>query len=175
MKEARPTSGRVLSALFNILGSMEGLSFLDLFAGTGRVGLEALNRGAEAVVWVESVRSRAQAIERAVARAPSGETAVLGLEIRRAVAWLRKRERTFDIIFADPPYHEGWGEALLGLRGLSALLAPEGILVVEHSVREPLAIPSEWCLDTGRDYGETRLTFLGSAEKGRTTSSVKEE
>ena len=166
MKEVRPTSGRVLAALFSILGSrgaargsLEGQRFLDLFAGTGRVGLEALERGAD-TVFVESVRARAQAIERAVPRAAQGGAAVLNLELRRAVAWLLKRGQVFDIVFADPPYHEGWGAALLTVKGLSELLAPDGILVVEHASREPLTVPPEWQAGSDREYGETTLTFL---------------
>ncbi|MBR1673135.1 MAG: RsmD family RNA methyltransferase [Fretibacterium sp.] len=166
MKEVRPTSGRVLLALFNILGPVEGRSFLDLFAGTGRVGLEALKRGARPVMWVESVRARAQAIRQ---EAPE-DAGVLDLELRRAVAWLLKRGRTFDVIFADPPYHEGWGAELLGVKGLKDLLAPEGLLVVEHSVREPLVLTEAWAqgpeaagkLLRERDYGETRLSFLSA-------------
>ncbi|MCR4818765.1 MAG: RsmD family RNA methyltransferase [Fretibacterium sp.] len=159
MKEVRPTSGRVRSALFNILGTMEGRSFLDLFAGTGRMGLEAMKRGAGPVVWVESLRARAQAIEKE-ACGEGGENIVLSLELRRALAWLSKRGRTFDYIFADPPYHEGWGAELLKVRGLEGLLAPEGVLVVEHSVREALILTPAWELTSERDYGETRLSFL---------------
>lgn len=181
MKEVRPTSGRLLSALFSILGSrgsalgsLEGVRFLDLFAGTGRVGLEALKRGASSVVWVESVHSRAQAIERSVPRASPGDTTVLALELRRAVAWLLKRGRAFDVIFADPPYHEGWGGALLAVKGLAGLLAPDGILVVEHSSREPLAVPPEWRADSDREYGETTLTFF-STHPVRTAPAVSRE
>ena len=160
MKDVRPTSGRVLLALFSILGPMEGRSFLDLFAGTGRVGLEAVKRGAHPVVWVESLRPRAQAIERE-AHGAGEENIVLSLELRRAVAWLSKRGRTFDFIFADPPYHEGWGAELLNVKGLEGLLAPEGVLVVEHSAREPLVLTPAWELTSERDYGETRLSLLG--------------
>lgn len=168
MKEVRPTSGRVLLALFSILdsmrgavGSLEGVRFLDLFAGTGRVGLEALRRGAASVVFVESVRTRAQTIERSVPHTASGGAEVLDLELRRAVAWLRRRKRVFDVVFADPPYHEGWGAALLDVGGLAELLAPGGVMVVEHSVREPLTVPpGEWRVESAREYGETVLTFL---------------
>lgn len=157
MKEVRPTSGRVLGALFNILGPLEG-GFLDLFAGTGRVGLEALKRGARPVVWVECLRDRAGSIEKII---PEGsEALVLSLELRRALAWLLRRSMTFPVIFADPPYHQGWGKALLGTRGLGKLLAEDGVLVVEHSVREELVTPPAWELTQGRDYGETRLSFL---------------
>ena len=160
MKDVRPTSGRVLLALLSILGPMEGRSFLDLFAGTGRVGLEALARGARPVAWVESVRERARAIERAIPEGRREGTAVLSLELRRAVSWLLKRGRTFDVIFADPPYCAGWGAELPGVGGLRDLLAPEGFLIVEHSIREELALTPSWSLISKRDYGETRLTWL---------------
>ena len=159
MKEARPTSGRVLLALFSILGPLEGRSFLDLFAGTGRVGLEAMRRGAGPVVWVESVKARAQALEKNLPHDGSG-TLVLSLELRRAVLWLARRGRRFDVLFADPPYYEGWGADLLSVRGLGGLLAPGGVLVVEHSVREALALTPDWTLNFRRDYGETALSFL---------------
>ncbi|MDR2179673.1 MAG: RsmD family RNA methyltransferase [Synergistaceae bacterium] len=168
MKDVRPTSGRVLLALFNILGGDalgEGLgnaAFLDLFAGTGRVGIEALRRGASFVVMVEVSRDRAREVERVVAGefAESGRAVVLSLELRRAVAWLLRRERTFDVVFADPPYNQGWGKALLHTKGLTELLRPEGVLVVEHASREALDVPAPWVVTDSRFYGETALTFL---------------
>lgn len=160
MKEVRPTSGRVLLALFSILGSMEGVSFLDLFAGTGRVGIEALKRGAASVVMAETLKDRAREIERAVPREYASDATVLALELRRALSWLVKRERTFDIIFADPPYNEGWGAALTGIKDLPPVLKEEGILVVEHASRETLSISDVWVVTDTRPYGETTLTFL---------------
>ena len=88
MKEVRPTSGRVLLALFNILGDIEGANFLDLFAGTGHVGLEALKRGANSCIFVENVKSRAENIKK-IAQAGKNSI-ILSLEIRRAVNWLVK-------------------------------------------------------------------------------------
>lgn len=163
MKAVRPTAGRVLLALFSILGDVDGRRFLDLFAGTGRVGLTALERGAS-VTWVESLRERAQAIERALPADARRRAVVLSLELRRAVAWLGKRGLQFDVVFADPPYHEGWGVSLLGVRGLEGLLAQGGVLVAEHSVREELTLTPAWELASRRDYGESRLSFLRAAE-----------
>lgn len=159
MKELRPTSGRVLSALFSILGGrVTGARFLDMFAGSGRAGLEALKRGASSCVFVESVRARAEEIRRL-----AGDGLVLGLEVRRAVAWLMKRDMTFNIIFADPPYNSGWCEVITALRGLDVLLEPGGVFVIEHSVREPLSLnenPNMLELISERTYGETCLSFL---------------
>ena len=156
MKDVRPTSGRVLSALFNILGvKVEGAKFLDLFAGTGRVGLEALRRGADSCVFVESVKVRAEDL-----RKSAGDSLVLGLEVRRAVSWLTKRGMTFDVVFADPPYCSGWCEALPAVPNLAGLLENDGLLIVEHSVREPMNLAGPFVIYSVREYGETALTFL---------------
>lgn len=159
MKDVRPTSGRVLSALFSILGErVEGCAFLDLFAGTGRVGLEAMNRGARSCVFVEGVKARADDI-----RKRSGESLVLSLEVRRAVSWLMKRGMKFSVIFADPPYNSGWSEALPALQNLDALFEPDTLIVIEHSSREPVTLtvnPHNLAVTSTREYGETCLTFL---------------
>ncbi len=159
MKDIRPTSGKVLAALFSILGGkIEGAKFLDLFAGTGHVGFEALKRGAGLCVFVESVRSRAESIKRL-----AGDNTVLGLEARRAVSWLVKRGMKFDVIFADPPYSSGWCDVLPELKGLAELFADDGIMIIEHSIREPLKLKDNTNnleIISQREYGETCLTFL---------------
>ena len=155
IKDVRPTTGRALLALFSILGNIDGKNFLDLFAGTGQVGGEALKRGAGSCVFVESVKSRAEAI-----RAKT-EATVLSLDIRRAISWLVKREMKFDIIFADPPYNSGWCETLLTLQNLDKLFNPDCVFVFEHSVREKLNPPQNFKITSEREYGETCLTFLG--------------
>ena len=158
MKDVRPTSGRVISALFSILGGkVEGSEFLDLFAGTGRVGIEAMKRGARSV-FVESVKSRADDIRR-----NAGESLVLSLEVRRAVSWLMKRDMKFDIIFADPPYNSGWCDTVPAISNLQAIFADGAVMVIEHSVREPLTLtvnPNNLEVMSSREYGETCLTFL---------------
>ncbi len=163
MKDVRPTSGRVLLALFSVLGSslgsLENLAFLDLFAGTGRVGIEALKRGAAPVVLVETLKNRARDIEQALSSDRCDAT-VLALELRRALAWLSKRERVFDVVFADPPYNEGWGTALLKVSELTRVLKPKGLMVVEHATRETLVPTDAWEVADVRPYGESTLTFL---------------
>ena len=147
----------MLLALFSILGEkVRGCKFLDLFAGTGQVGLEALKRGAESSVFVESVKPRAERIKR---NPFASLSLVLSLEVRRAVSWLVKREMKFDIIFADPPYSSGWCEALPAIPNLSKIFADDAVMVIEHSVREPLTVNNFEIIST-REYGETCLTFL---------------
>ena len=159
MKEVRPTSGRVLSALFNILGDkVEGSKFLDLFAGTGHVGFEALKRGAESCVFVENVKLRAENIKKT---APEENSIILSLEIRRAVSWLVKRGMKFNIIFADPPYNSGWCGEILTLQNFEKLFDDESIFIIEHSIREKMNINNEnFELISTREYGETCLTFV---------------
>ncbi|MBQ3694339.1 MAG: RsmD family RNA methyltransferase [Synergistaceae bacterium] len=163
MKDVRPTSGRVLSALFSILGDkVNGSAFLDVFAGTGHVGLEAMKRGAGSCVFIESVKSRAEDIKRY-----AGDSLVLSLDVRRAVSWLVKRDMKFDIIFADPPYDSGWCDVLPALKDITRLFDDECVFVIEHSVREDLTLndnPNKLEIISRREYGETCLTFLKKTE-----------
>lgn len=152
----RPTTGRVMGALFSILtssGHLPGARFLDLFAGSGAISLEAIRRGASSVVAVESDRRRADAISRAL----SGErdrARVVCADVRRSLPRLGE----FDVVFADPPYCEGWGVELPALISASSgLIASGGVFVFERSSREeaaPLATPWD-----DRRYGETVLSF----------------
>ena len=160
MKDVRPTSSRVLLALFSILGGVEGLSFLDLFAGTGRVGLEALRRGAFPVVMAEVLKDRALAIERVIPKEHAERTSVLSFELRRAMTWLIRRGSVFDVVFADPPYNQGWGKTLLHTKNLEKILQRDGVLIVEHATREALDVPLTWAVTNTHTYGETMLSFF---------------
>ena len=167
MKEVRPTSGKVLAALFNILGNMTGKSFLDLFAGTGRVSIEAIDQGASQVYAVECVRSRCNEIK--VAFSGKEGLNLLCRDVRRALPWLVARGLSFDVIFADPPYYQGWpGDLLMLLQKRREVVGPGGIIVIEHTVREPLPEESEgFELYDIRKYGDTGLAFYrgrGQAE-----------
>lgn len=158
MKEVRPTTGKTMNALFSILGPLEGKSFLDLFSGTGRVAAEARRRGAS-IVTVELLRDRAAQI-----RETLGENSHIQLcmDVRRALKWLEKRQMTFDIIFADPPYDMKWMSELPGLlQTHSAILKSCGIVVLERSRTEPLLLgDSSWELYDEREYGISVLDFL---------------
>ncbi|MBQ7560920.1 MAG: RsmD family RNA methyltransferase [Synergistaceae bacterium] len=158
MKEIRPTSNKVMLALFNILGDkVRDSKFLDLFAGTGTIGLESLKRGAESCVFVESVRARADSIKQKT------DSLVLSLEIRRALSWLTKRGMKFDIIFADPPYNSDWCGTLPTLSNLTKIFMPDSIFIIEHSIREKLTFsenPYNLQIISTREYGETALTFM---------------
>lgn len=166
MKDVRPTSSKVLQALFNILGPLNGKTFLDLFAGSGRVGLYAYEKGARPVVEVELLRKRATAI-RQMFRGEDTDFIVLSMDIRRALGWLARREFYFDIVFADPPYEEGWPSKIIELMTeYERLLKDDGVLIIEHSVRECVEVPLHlFVLDDRRTYGDTVLTFLKKERK----------
>jgi 16S rRNA (guanine966-N2)-methyltransferase len=156
----RPTSDRVREALFSILGvRVAGARVLDLFAGSGALGLEALSRGAAAVTFVESAP--------AALRVLRANVAALGAdaEIARAdaVRWLRAASagaRQYDLVFLDPPYRQA--EALGGPLSdlLPAVLGPGALVVAESDRRAPLelTIPT---IDERR-YGDTLIRFHGT-------------
>ena len=155
----RPTSDRVREALFAMLGVVEGMSVLDLFAGTGALGIEALSRGADRAVFVERDTRAAKVLgENLTALGIAPEAA----EVRRvdALAALRSaraRKETYDLIFIDPPYghaHE-WGPELSA--ALPSLFRPEARVVVESDRRAPLEL--EVALELKRRYGDTSITI----------------
>ncbi len=154
----RPTSGKVKLALFSTLGSLEGRSFLDLFAGTGQIAFEAARRGASPVVAVELLREqRGKLLQEGK---PLG-VEIVSSHVARAVPYLSRKGRSFDIIFADPPYGEGWPPAVMELlENNPSLLAPGGVFVLEHSKREPCPQGLPHMERREKSYGETLLTYF---------------
>lgn len=155
----RPTSDRVREALFSMLGDLEGSVALDLFAGTGALGIEALSRGAERVVFVERDRAAIQALR---ANLSSLELAAPEAEVRvgDALASLRTARgagETYDLVFVDPPYGQTReiGAELSVL--LPALLASDARVVVESDRRTPAELPME--VVQHRRYGDTTITI----------------
>jgi 16S rRNA (guanine966-N2)-methyltransferase len=131
--DTRPTGARVRQTLFDILAPrVVGCRFLDLCAGGGGVGLEALSRGAERVVLVDSARSAAEAIRQNVRllRAPSGRVFVHQQDARVALRGLSAVGTLFDLVYLDPPYASDLYEELLA--ALPPLLAPGGVVIAEH-------------------------------------------
>jgi 16S rRNA (guanine966-N2)-methyltransferase len=161
-RRTRPTSDRVREALFSVLGELGGLNVLDLFAGTGALGIEALSRGAERVVFVERDGAAGRALREnldALALGPDRAEPRRG----EALAALRAASRSgefYDLIFIDPPYGDA---ARLGPElsaTLPALLGPTARVVVEADRRAPLAL--ELPILTERRYGDTSITIHSS-------------
>ena len=155
MKEMRPTMGKVMQALFNILGSLEGKSFLDLFSGSGQIALNAYKRGADRVSLVESERKRFGNIIKTMPE----DVKCLCMDVRRALSRFAKDGESFDVIFADPPYGLSWGAELPQLIFKhSEVLSPNGTLIFEHSEKEDADDIPGWEREE-RTYGGTVLTF----------------
>ena len=159
----RPTADRVKESLFNILHTVEGAYFLDIYAGCGNVGLEALSRGARGSVFVEKDLRLVEAIReniRLLGFERRGEVIAAGAE--QGIRRLGKRGERFDILFADPPYDGDFLPEILRCLEGTGLLAENGIIVLQHSVRED---PKESLTQTlvmtdQRRYGDTLLSFL---------------
>ena len=137
---ARPTSSRARAALFDLLGPdrIAGARFLDLFAGTGAVGLEAVSRGAARAVLVEAdARALAKTLERL--GEPAERVRLAAGPAASALAALERSGERFDVIFADPPYASGRRKARLARA--AALLAPGGVLVVQSDARSAPSTP----------------------------------
>ena len=154
----RPTASKVREALFNILQSrLEGASFLDLYAGVGAVGIEALDHGAAHVLLVEKSPAALRVLrENARSCGPAAR-----VQQRDAVAAVRSLAgRQFDIIFLDPPYGKGEVPRSLEALGLACILAPQGVVVAEHHHKD---LVPEACGALHRfrreKYGETVLSF----------------
>jgi len=152
--DTRPTSDRVREAAFNLIGPVEGAAVLDLFAGSGAMGLEALSRGAASAVLVESDRDAVRAIERNVAKLGLGGVTVVRRDVLQALAADR---RTYDLILCDPPY--GYAEHERLAPYLVRALAPDGLLVYETSAREEPDVKG-LTPRTSRTYGSARLTLF---------------
>jgi len=154
--DTRPTSDRVREAAFNLIGPVDGAAVLDLYAGSGAMGLEALSRGAESAVFVESDRDACATIKRNLEK----------LRLRRAevacrdvLHFLSSERRTFDLILVDPPYDMVESVAVRLAAYLPSVLAENGLVALESSSRlEPELPPLE--LRTSRRYGAARVTLF---------------
>ncbi len=157
----RPTADRVREALFSILGErVVGSRVLDLFAGTGALGLEALSRGAAYAVFVDSNRTSLALLRSNLerCRVTPSEAECLGLPVASAVARLQAQGRCFDLIFMDPPYGQGWIPKTLAL--LDPIAALDALLLAEHHNKEDVPETLHpWCRVDQRRYGTVCVTF----------------
>ena len=162
----RPTMDRVKAAIFSSLGeAIIGARVLDLFAGSGALGIEALSRGAASAVFIENDRQSAEAIEKNLVK-----TNFQGrVRDQDVFDFLRQRASTekFQIIFADPPYEttkrESSAEKLLNNETLRQLLEPGGIFVLEKSPTDVIPQTNVWRVLRQKAYGATEVLFLSKA------------
>jgi 16S rRNA (guanine966-N2)-methyltransferase len=154
----RPTGDRVREAAFNLIGPVEDAAALDLFAGSGALGLEALSRGARRCVFVESDRSACRVIQANLEKLRLTGALVVCRDVLQVLGEERRAGRRYELVLVDPPYGE-WAalEQRLG-RLLPTVLATDGLLVVETDARTEPSLPLD--LVTSRRYGSARLTLF---------------
>ena len=173
----RPTSDRVKEALFSLLASRVSLAaaaVLDLFAGSGALGIEALSRGAASVTFVEEDRAARLVLERNLTHCGfAGRATVLGLPVGRALAELAKRGARFEGVLLDPPYGRGLAAETLAALGGGTLLTVEAWVTAEHHAADALAATfGALRLTASKRYGSTALTVYresGNAERTATS------
>lgn len=159
----RPTSARVRESIFNILaGRVHDAWILDLFAGTGVLGLEALSRGAHTAVFVDSAPLAVDVIRKNIAACRFDTRAkVLRQDLREAYRWLTPWPGAFSLVLMDPPYHQGSIGGVLSRLHACGALAPGALVVAEHAANDAIdGCQPEFTVSDGRRYGKTAVTFL---------------
>lgn len=157
----RPTTDRVKEALFSLLDSahrLNGARVLDLFAGSGSLGIEALSRGAEHIVFIEKNKHALEALQQNLLHTRfSNRAEVQPFDCLQAIERLARRKAQFDLVLLDPPYQAGLHQKVIELVG-ATLLAANGLLVAETAARTPLPTCIGPCIQTDRRiYGDTAL------------------
>ncbi len=168
----RPTTDKVRQAIFSMIGgTADDLRVLELFAGSGALGLEALSRGAASVIFVDDHRAVAEVIRGNLTRTKlSGGQVRVGDAMKALADLASTKAGQFDLVFADPPYlHEkagkNWAQELVSAESLWAVLSAGGSAVIECSASSPLVIDAlRWSVIRDRSYGDTRVVWLGRKE-----------
>jgi 16S rRNA (guanine966-N2)-methyltransferase len=154
--DTRPTSDRVRESAFNLIGPVDGASVLDLFAGSGAMGLEALSRGAESATFVEADRHAAETIDENLAKLRLTGARVVRSDAVRALAAEASAGRKYDLVLVDPPYDMYADLEPKLARHLPSVVADDGVIVVETEARTQPSLPFEE--RTSRKYGSVRVT-----------------
>jgi len=158
----RPTSDRVKEAIFDILQDhIAGQQVLDLFAGTGALGIEALSRGARRAVFVEESARSLTALRKNIAGCKVKDQAqVLAREVMAGIKILKAQGESFQLIFLDPPYEKGLAYKTLKALATSSVVSPDTLIIAEHAPNEEvMAIPHLQRVDA-RKYGGTLVSFF---------------
>ena len=154
--DVRPTADRVKESLFKIIGAQ----VLDLFAGTGNLGLESWSRGAEKIVFTDTSKESLRLVESNIAKCRAQEdTETICGDACQLIGRLYKKGMSFDFVFADPPYNKGLVQKVI------AALAESPLLIAEHSAHDELGtLPLQFELVRCETYGETKISFIRFAK-----------
>lgn len=166
-QSTRPTADRTRQALFNVLGhaawspDLDGARVLDLFAGSGALGLEAVSRGAASCLFVDSDPLAAAAVAENIATLRLGHRCAVRRNDATRLSPLGPGEAPFEVVLLDPPYALGLAEPTLAALLHGGWLAPDALVVVERGASEPEMIAPGYAVLDSRAWGVARVSFLG--------------
>lgn len=165
--DTRPTLDRVRESLFNILRPwLADARVLDLFAGSGALGLEAVSRGAASAVFVDSARAAQEAVRHNIGVVNAGDRAtLLKCDWRAALRRLSAQGTEFNLVFLDPPYHMEHADEMLEMLRTCGVLAADALVVYEHATDTP-PDTAAWVTADRRAYRDTTITFLTRKREG---------
>jgi len=163
----RPTSEMMREAFFNMIPHVESKVFLDLFAGTGSVGLEALSRGAAKVVFVEKNRDLARFLQDTLLHFGFEQQGqVLCTDVKSGILQVARMNLRCDYIFIDPPYEEGFITKTVNMVAETAIAAQDSLVIIQHSRREPIVYAEkDYSFERQRVYGDSVLLFLKPVQR----------
>ena len=169
-KEVRPTSDKIRQALFNTLEhrfyiQFDNLNVLDLYAGTGALGLEALSRGATKGIWVESEKRALQTLKQNIKLVNQGlrfQSQVIAMPVEKFIK--RPVSQAFDLIFVDPPYHLKQGPIVLDNLH-SSMIHSDTLVIIEHDKRDLFDPPSSWSQVFIRKYSDTMISIYQKSDE----------
>lgn len=165
--DVRPTADRVKESLFNIIGTkIIGARVLDMFAGTGNLGLESWSRGATAVTFVDESRESLRLVQSNIAKCRAeADVKVLKGSAVNVIESLYRQGLSFDFAFCDPPYNKGWVQKVLLQLQQYPVFEDGGYLIIEHAKHDEIGVLAA-CFELVRQevYGETLLSFIRFAK-----------
>lgn len=165
LKSTRPTTDMVREALFDKIGTETGGSiFLDLFSGTGAVGIEALSRGAKLCYFADSNADAVKIIKSNLNLIDAQNYILLNLDYKIMLKNLSKDNIKFDIIFLDPPYATSFAEDAIDIIKQNKLISPNGVIVWEHDVDKNDYIKNNFTNFQTKKYGKKYLTYISNCE-----------
>lgn len=154
----RPTSDKVKGAMFNIIGKeIEGAVVLDLFSGSGSLGIESISRGSKKAVFVDSDKRCIGVIRENLQALKIEDVTIMTGDVYRIISKLK--EDRFNIVFADPPYNKDLAKNILSHLGKYSILSNSCLIIIEHSKKELIEENELFCKVKDRDYGDTVISI----------------
>ncbi len=162
----RPTQDKIKESLFNIISyDLPGAFFLDLFSGSGAIGIEALSRGADFAAFVENNSKSVKFIKENLKFTRLEDNAeVFNMDFDSALKLMGSRQISFDIIYMDPPYNKGFVQAALKSILISGVLKKDGFIIAEQALEDDVGNPEGFEVYRIKKYKITKMTFLRYAE-----------